>query len=238
MVTTGKIERALHGHGRLWSVVKRRGTGQSRVEPKRKRAHRKRDIVYMALAVSLLIVAYAAFRLLFYAGEGSVFAQESILVLLGAVATIFITATLLNRQTELELRKEGSVLLLEQKNAIYMAAIETVADIVEGRSYDEDLVDALRVLNHKLAVVGSREVIIAFHDVLETLLSGLKAGELGERAAEDVMHAIAEVTVAMRADMLSEIGEEIDDTVRKAILTNSRGMERIDDLDQIAGSNA
>jgi flavoprotein len=31
--------------------------------------------------------------------------------------------------------------------------------------------------------------------------------------------------------MLSEIGEEIDDEVRKAILSNSRGMERIDDLE-------
>jgi hypothetical protein len=201
------------------------------MEPMRKRAHRKRDVVYMALAVALLVVAYAAFRLLFYAGEGSVFAQESILVLLGAVATIFITATLLNRQTELELRKEGSVLLLEQKNKIYMAAIETVADIVEGRRYDDELVDALRVLNHKLAVVGSREVIAAFHDVLAKLLAGLSAGELGEQAAEEVMHAIAEVTVAMRSDMLSEIGEEIDDEVRKAILSNSRGMERIDDLE-------
>ena len=203
------------------------------MEPKRKRAHRKRDVVYMALAVVLLIVAYAAFRLLFYAGEGSVFAQESILVLLGAVATIFITATLLNRQTELELRKEGSVLLLEQKNAIYMGAIETVADIVEGRRYDDELVDALRVLNHKLAVVGSREVIAAFHDVLTKLHKGLGSGELGEQAAEEVMHAIAEVTVAMRADMLSEIGDKIDEEVRKAILSNSRRMERIDDLETV-----
>lgn len=186
------------------------------------------------LAAAVLIIGYAAFRFLFYAGEGAVFAQESILVLLGAVATIFITATLLNRQTELELRKEGSVLLLEQKNTVYMAAIETVADIVEGRHYDDELVDTLRVLNHKLAVVGSGEVITAFHKVLDKLLAGLSGGTLGEQAAEDVMHAIAEVTVAMRADMLSGIGDEIDANVREAILSNSRGMERIDDLESVA----
>lgn len=201
---------------------------------KRDRTHRRRDLLYVALAVSLLVVGYGVFRYLFYAGEGAVFAQEAILVLSGAVTTIFITATLLNRQTELELRKEGSVLLLEQKHTIYMGAIETVADIVEGRRYDDELVDALRVLNHKLAVVGSGEVIAAFHLVLERLLAGLSAGELGEKAAEEVMHAIAEVTVAMRSDMLSEIGGEIDEEVRKAILSNSRGMERIDDLEDVA----
>ncbi|MEZ5653883.1 MAG: hypothetical protein R3E87_25395 [Burkholderiaceae bacterium] len=198
---------------------------------RRSMGHRRQDLAYILMAAAVLIIGYAAFRYLFYAGEGAVFAQESILVLLGAVATIFITATLLNRQTELELRKEGSVLLLEQKNRVYMAAIETVADIVEGRHYDSELVDTLRVLNHKLAVVGSGEVIAAFHKVLDMLLSGLSGGELGEEAAENVMHAIAEVTVAMRADMLSEIGTEIDADVREAILSNSRGMERIDDLE-------
>ena len=199
----------------------------------RNRKHRRVDLAYMVLAVAILVVGYSAFRFLFYAGEGAVFAQESILVLLGAVATIFITATLLNRQTELELRKEGSVLLLEQKNTVYMTAIEIVADIVEGRRYDDDLVDALRVLNHKLAVVGSGEVITAFRAVLDNLLTGLGHGELSEEAAERVMHAIAEVTIAMRADVLSEIGGEIDDTVRDAILANSRGMERIDDLESV-----
>lgn len=191
-------------------------------------------MIYIGLAAVLLVAGYAAFRMLFHAGEGAVFAQEAILVLLGATATIFITATLLNRQTELELRKEGSVLLLEQKNTVYMSAIETVADIVEGRCYDDELIDALRVLNHKLAVVGSREVIAAFHLVLDKLLKGLSGGALDEAAAEDVMHAIAEVTVAMRMDMLAEIGDEIDEDVRRAILSNSRGMERIDDLENVA----
>ncbi|MCL3880911.1 hypothetical protein [Marivita sp. GX14005] len=200
------------------------------MKPKRQSHYRQRDLAYAVLAVALLVAGYAAFRFLFYAGDGAVFAQESILVLLGATATIFITATLLNRQTELELRKEGSVLLLEQKNAVYMAAIETVADIVEYRRYDDELVDALRVLNHKLAVVGSRDVIEAFQLVLKRLLSGLSEGELSEAAAEEVMHAIAEVTVAMRMDTLSEIGEDLDDAVRQIILSNSHGMERIDDL--------
>ncbi|MFA8386306.1 MAG: hypothetical protein ACEPO2_11825 [Pelagibaca sp.] len=199
------------------------------IEPNRR--HRRRDFIYVLLLAAVLVVGYGVFRFLFYSGEGAIFAQESILVLLGAVVTIFVTATLLNRQTELELRKEGSVLLIEQKNAVYMGAIETVADIVEGRSYDEELVDALRVLNHKLAVVGSSTVIAAFHKVLDALLGGLRDGELGEHAAEEVMHAIAEVTVAMRADMLAEIGGEIDENTRRAILSNSHRMERIDDLD-------
>lgn len=184
----------------------------------------------MLIAGLIFVAGYYGFRSLFYAGDSSVFAQETILVMLGAVATIFLTAILLNRQTELELRKEGSVLLLEQKTTVYMAAIEKVADIVEGRHYDDDLIDELRVLNHKLSVVGSRDVIATFSLVLERLLDGLVQGALDEETAESVMHAVAGVTIAMRRDMLSGIDPEADVDITNVVLGNSKGVERLDDL--------
>ncbi len=52
------------------------------------------------------------------------FAQEMTLIFLGAVVTIILTAALLNRQTDLELRKEGRVIILQQQCDIYMACIE------------------------------------------------------------------------------------------------------------------
>ena len=64
-----------------------------------------------------------------------------ILVFLGAAATIYLTAVLLNRQTELELRKEGQVLLFQQKHDTYMRVIEKVAEIVERERHDFALID-------------------------------------------------------------------------------------------------
>ena len=67
--------------------------------------------------------------------------QETILVFLGAVATIFLTAMLLNRQTEVELSKEARVHLFDQKNSIYKAAIEKVAEIAAKRDPGPALID-------------------------------------------------------------------------------------------------
>lgn len=76
------------------------------------------------------------------------------LIFVGAVVTIVLTAALLNRQTDLELRKEGRVIIIQQQCDIYMTFIEKVAEIVETARYDAKLIDEMR-LSHKLAVVAS-----------------------------------------------------------------------------------
>lgn len=74
-----------------------------------------RDLAYMVVAASLGIGVYFMFRAMYLVEEPLPFAQEMTLVFLGAVVTIALTAALLNRQTELELRKEGRVLILQQQ---------------------------------------------------------------------------------------------------------------------------
>ena len=44
------------------------------------------------------------------------------------------------------------------------------------------------------------------------------------------MHAVAEVTFAMRQDLLTEIGAGWEQAEREMIVGNSRRMERLDDL--------
>tara|TARA_Y100000114_G_scaffold146356_1_gene156979 strand:+ start:20116 stop:20745 length:630 start_codon:yes stop_codon:yes gene_type:complete len=188
------------------------------------------DFIWLVASLLVLVFGYLLFRQIYDASESLPFAQETILVFLGAVATIFLTAVLLNRQTELELSKEGRVLLFDQKNAIYMAAVEKIAEIVEEQRHDPQLIDELRVIGHKLAIVGSAPVIGAFRTVLDLLLGGLRDGELDNKDAEDIMHAVAEVTFAMRQDLLTEIGAGWEQAEREMIVGNSRRMERLDDL--------
>ena len=188
------------------------------------------DFIWLVASLLVLVFGYLLFRQIYDASESLPFAQETILVFLGAVATIFLTAVLLNRQTELELSKEGRVLLFDQKNAVYMAAVEKIAEIVEEQRHDPQLIDELRVIGHKLAIVGSAPVIGAFRTVLDLLLGGLRDGELDNKDAEDIMHAVAEVTFAMRQDLLTEIGAGWEQAEREMIVGNSRRMERLDDL--------
>ncbi|RJX70552.1 hypothetical protein D6858_02150 [Tsuneonella suprasediminis] len=193
---------------------------------------RIREIVWLAGILAALVFGYALYHELYVGASRFPFAQETILVFLGAVATIFLTAMLLNRQTELELSKEARVHLFDQKNSVYMAAIEKVAEIAAKRDPDPDLIDELRVIGHKLAVIASPEVIKSFQSVLDRLLRGLNDGNLTNADAEEVMHAVAELTLGMRSDMLDEIGSAKNDTAQELIRRNSRQMERLDDLDE------
>ena len=146
-----------------------------------RRKRQPHDFIWLVASLLVLVFGYLLFRQIYDASESLPFAQETILVFLGAVATIFLTAVLLNRQTELELSKEGRVLLFDQKNAVYMAAVEKIAEIVEEQRHDPQLIDELRVIGHKLAIVGSAPVIGAFRTVLDLLLGGLRDGELDNK---------------------------------------------------------
>lgn len=157
------------------------------------------------------------------------FAQELTMVFLGAVVTIALTAALLNRQTELELRKEGRVIILQQQCDIYMWCIEKVAEIVENAKHEAGLIDDLRVLNHKLAVVASEEVVIRFAVVLDALLSGFADGALSEADGEKVMQSVADLTTAMRSDVLQNTALTSTNAA-STIRRNSTRMEKLDDL--------
>ena len=146
------------------------------MKPPVKTSFRGRDVAYLVISIVLVGVGYAAYRGLYFVGENVPFAQEMILVFLGAAVTIYLTAVLLNRQTELELRKEGQVLLFQQKHDTYMRVIEKVAEIVERERHDSALIDELRVISHRLAVVGSAPVVEAFRRVLDLLVDGLEDG--------------------------------------------------------------
>ncbi len=187
--------------------------------------------ILTALFALVFAVGYLGFRY-FYGFSGDFpFAQELVLVFLGAVATVLITGMLINRQTELELRKEGKVLLLDQKNSVYMAVTEKVAEIVEHARWDDAMIADLRVINHRLAIIGSAAVIADFQQVLKSLQAGLADGELTDAQADAVMDALARLTFAMRADLLGEIVGDDQRAVLEQIMANSRSVEAVDDLD-------
>lgn len=194
-------------------------------------SNRLPDLAFAAAAAAFGIGMVFLFRSMYLAEDTLPFAQEMTLIFLGAVVTIILTAALLNRQTDLELRKEGRVIILQQQCDIYMACIEKVAEIVETARHDAKLIDELRVLNHKLAVVASAGVVSSFEQVLESLQSGFADGTLSDGDGERVMNAVADLTIAMRSDVLHAAAFPSQNTER-AVRLNSRRMEKLDDLER------
>ncbi|HHJ49824.1 MAG TPA: hypothetical protein ENJ88_02850, partial [Phaeodactylibacter sp.] len=73
----------------------------------------KQRYLYLFLTLLTFVAGYVFLRLAYGVTDEFPFTQEIVLIVLGTIATIIITAALLNRQTELELRKEQQVKTFE-----------------------------------------------------------------------------------------------------------------------------
>ena len=74
-----------------------------------------KNIVILFLTAVTFIGGYAFLRLAYNATDRMPFTQEIILIVLGTVATVLITALLLNKQTAVEVQKEQNIKFLELK---------------------------------------------------------------------------------------------------------------------------
>lgn len=180
-------------------------------------------LIFLILLTSA--VSYLTFRYLYGISGDFPFSQEILLVFIGAVATVLITAILINQQTELELRKEGQVLLLDQKSATYTALIEHIGEIVEKGSMDPAELGELRILNHKLAMIGSAAVIRKFNDVLDLLDEAMRGETIEEATRTRLTRAVAILTHHMRRDLLGRIEDEDDSAVLQDIVANTEDLE-------------
>ncbi len=181
--------------------------------------------VLILLILLTSAASYLTFRYLYGVAGDFPFSQEILLVFIGAVATVLITAVLLNQQTELELRKEGQVLLLDQKSATYSALIEHIGEIVEKGRMDAAELAELRVLNHKLAMIASADVIRQFSGVLKRLDEAVADNEIASCEQARIMRSVARLTYYMRKDLLGRIEGEDDAEVLSDILANSEDLE-------------
>ncbi len=184
--------------------------------------------ILTVLFVIASVIGFAVFRFYYNVSTEFPFTQEFILVLLGVISTVLITAILLIQQSKLDLRKEEKVLLVNQKNTIYMGIIEEVSMIADNRDFEPKSISRLKILNHKLSIVGSILVVRNFNKTLDLLLEGLEKKCMTEPQAEELMHSIAELTFYMRADLLGENLEEIDG-VMGDIISNSKDIEQVED---------
>lgn len=183
-------------------------------------------MVLQALLLAALIVGYLVFRYFYGISADYPFSQELLLVFIGAIATVLITALLLNQQTELELRKEGQVLLLDQKSAVYTRVIEHVGQTIENARLEPAELAELQVLNHRLAMIGSAEVIARFNDVLDRLDVAAGQSSISGEQQDAIMRSVAVLTYYMRRDLLGRIAGEDEAAVLRDIVANNADLER------------
>ena len=163
-----------------------------------------KQTTYLLLSFATLLMGYAYLRYAYKVSDSTPFTQEIVLIILGTVATIFITALLLNKQTSVEIEKEQNIKLFELKTTAY----ETLLDQLEKMSLVENFSNSelihLQFITHRLAVIASPEVLEEYELFLNVIQEISKDGSFTGDATS-LHEALSELTLKIRADLIGDI---------------------------------
>ena len=165
----------------------------------------RENIIYMLLSIILVVGGYWFLRYAYQVADAAPFSQEIVLVILGTIITILITAILLNKQTEVELKKEENIKFIELKTDIYLQLFNHIEQIILGGNVDEKDKIKLRILAHKLAIVASPDVLKQFEDFLDNFATVTKDDLVGRSDTHILMDELAELSVYIRRDLVGDL---------------------------------
>ncbi len=162
-----------------------------------------KSLILLILTAITFIGGYIFLRYAYRVTDSMPFTQEIVLIVLGTVATVLITALLLNKQTEVEIEKEQTIKFIEMKTATYEHLIQRIEDMTLADHITNDDLTRLRFITHRLAIVASPAVLHEYHSFLSVLGDSTEDGAIGNDY-EEVSTALAKLTVAIRADLLGQ----------------------------------
>jgi hypothetical protein len=185
----------------------------------------RENILYLFLTAVVVVGGYAFLRYSYRVMDQAPFTQEIVLIILGTVATVLITAMLLNKQTEVELKKEQSIKFIELKSEIYMDFISHIERLILEKSVTEEDHVRLQFLTHKLAMVASPVVLKQYQQFLQVFNRSTRDESLDKNEGDAISSALALLTVKIRQDLVGELDAQgVYDitTISQQVIDNAR----------------
>jgi len=173
---------------------------------------------YILLTLFTFIVGFGFLHSAYYKHTNNPYAQEIVLIVLGTIATILITAALINKQSELELDKEHHIKIFELKSSIYLDLINFLEKIVTKRTITEDDLIYLEYLTHKISIVANKEVLKEYSNFIDTINKAIDDKLISVAESHDISEALAKLTVNIRMDLLQS--EDNPEIIKEIILKN------------------
>lgn len=162
-----------------------------------------KKLIYLLLTFVTLIAGYAYLRYAYKVTDTTPFTQEIVLIILGTIATVFITALLLNKQTEVEIEKEQSIKFLDLKAATYERLLELMESMSEESVLTDKQITKLQFVTHRLAIFASPAVLHEYSNFLKVISILSKDGTLSNDDHQ-LSEALGKLTVQIRFDLLNE----------------------------------
>ncbi len=181
-----------------------------------------KQFLYLVLTLFTLVAGYAYLRYAYKVTDSTPFTQEIVLTILGTLATIFITALLLNKQTAVEIEKEQSIKFLDLKAKTYERLLDLLEEISLSSDFSTEDVTRMQFVTHRLAIFSSADVLDEYNRFLGVLKEISKDGSLKDDMPQ-LSEALGELTVKIRYDLLNErySDKEYSKTQIKNLIANN-----------------
>ena len=182
-----------------------------------------KQFVYLILSLITLVSGYAFLRYAYKVTDSLPFTQEIVLVILGTVATIFITALLLNKQTAVEVEKEQNIRFLELKTQTYQKLFDLLESMSLVDSFSNKELIHLQFITHRLAIISSPEVLNEYQNFLKVVREISQDKSFLDDT--DTLHqALSSLTLKIREDLIGVTLDEdyTQEQIDKIIERNSR----------------
>jgi len=162
-----------------------------------------KQVLYLLLTFFTLIAGYAYLRYAYKVTDSTPFTQEIVLILLGTIATVFITALLLNKQTAVEIEKEQNIRFLDLKTQTYERLLDLMEEMSVENTLSEKDITKLQFITHRLAIFASPVVLNEYNNFLNVISEISKDGTFNEDQ-KVLSEALGKLTIQIRFDLLNE----------------------------------
>ncbi|WP_457745693.1 hypothetical protein [Sulfurimonas sp.] len=162
-----------------------------------------KQFTYLLLTLITLVVGYAYLRYAYKVTDSTPFTQEIVLIILGTIATVFITALLLNKQTAVEIEKEQNIKFLDLKAQTYERLLDLMEEMSVETKITQNDITRLQFITHRLAIFASPAVLNEYNHFLEMIVEISKDGTLHDDT-KILSEALGKLTIQIRFDLLNE----------------------------------
>ncbi len=158
---------------------------------------------YLFLTLITVISGYFYLRYAYKVTDSTPFTQEIVLIILGTLATVFITSLLLNKQTAVEIVKEQNIKFLELKTKTYETLLDLMESMSSQKNFDEQSITKLQFITHKLAIFASPSVLNEYNNFLSIISDISKDGSF-TNDKDKLNAALSRLVIQIRFDLLNE----------------------------------
>ena len=174
----------------------------------------KNSTIYLITSIITFIIGYLFLKFAYHRFNSEPFVQEVVLIILGTIATIAITAALLNKQSEVEMEKEQRVKIFDLKSDLYFELIDFIGELIEREEIKRKDLVALEFLTHKISTIANKDVLLEYSNFIQIIKTTSKDGEISTLESDELSTGLAKLCGVIRYDLVQRDAQSKDEVLK------------------------